>query len=90
MNLFVGVGKIDNVRENGTILRFDLNIRQKKPCVVPCASFNPTRKFTDFINRLQNTGKPVFVVVDFCDCHRAWGGHRQDQFLHNGRCSRHC
>jgi hypothetical protein len=41
MNVFIGVGKINNINLNGRILKFNLAIKQEKPCNVPCVLFDP-------------------------------------------------
>lgn len=43
MNVFIGVGKIINVNLNGRLLKFNLAIKQEKPCNLPCILFDPDK-----------------------------------------------
>lgn len=57
MNLFVGIGKIIDVYENGRVLKFTLAIQQEKPCNVPCLIFDPNDEIKDFIKKIQGKSK---------------------------------
>ena len=41
MNLFVGIGKIVDVKLSGKVLKFGLVIKQERLCYVSCLVFNP-------------------------------------------------
>jgi hypothetical protein len=61
MNLFVGVGIINDVCVRGKILRFNLVIEEKKLCNVPCLLFDPSVEGKDFVEKLQTTKQIVWL-----------------------------
>jgi hypothetical protein len=75
MNLFIGKGKIVDVSPNEKVLRFNLTIQQKNPCIVPCVIINPDSKAQDLIDKLQNSGQTVFIT----------GRLSSFEFEHNGK-----
>jgi hypothetical protein len=44
MNVFIGVGKIEDVKANERALKFDLALQQDNPCAIPCLIFNPDKR----------------------------------------------
>ena len=63
MNVFIGVGIIADVNENGRVLKFNLAIKtkQEKPCLVPCLIFDPNDEIKDFVEYLQTTEQAVWL-----------------------------
>ncbi len=61
MNLFVGIGKITNAYENGRVLKFTLDIKQERPCSVPCLIFDPDDEIKGFIKQAQSDQQLVWL-----------------------------
>ncbi len=61
MNLFVGIGKIIDVRQNGRTLRFCLDVSGRKACHVPCVLFEPSERLKNFIEQMQAEEQPVWL-----------------------------
>lgn len=75
MNLFIGKGKIIDVSLSEKVLRFNLTIQQKNPCIVPCVIINPDNKAHDQINKLHDSGQTVLIT----------GRLSSFEFEHNGK-----
>ena len=63
MNLFVGVGTIRDVYENGRVLKFTLSIQQKKTCNIPCLIFDPSDEVKKLVEQLQNKKKDLADAI---------------------------
>ena len=61
MNLFIGIGKINDAYENGRVFKFTLSINQQKPCNLPCLIFNPDDEIRAFIKQAQSNQKVVWL-----------------------------
>ena len=61
MNLFIGIGKITNAYENGRVLKFTLDIKQERPCRVPCLIFDPDDEIKGFIKQAQTNENSVWL-----------------------------
>lgn len=61
MNIFAGVGKIMNMYTNGKVLKFDLSILQKRPCIIPCLIFDTSDEVKSLIQELQTTEQTVWL-----------------------------
>ena len=61
MNLFIGVGKITDAYENGRVLKFTLDIKQERPCRVPCLIFDPDDEIKSFIKEAQINEKSIWL-----------------------------
>ncbi len=61
MNIFAGVGKIQDMCLNGRVLKFNLSILQKRPCLIPCVIFDPDEKVKKFIQGLQSDEQVVWL-----------------------------
>ena len=61
MNLFAGVGKIIDVKMNGKVLKFNLSIIQKRPCIIPCVIFDPDIEDKDYVGGLQLADQVVWL-----------------------------
>ncbi len=61
MNLFVAIGKITEVNQNGRVLRFNLVIQQEKPCTVPCLIFDPSDETIKSFEQLENMEQLVSI-----------------------------
>ena len=61
MNVFIGVGKICNISINGRILKFNLAIKQEKPCSVPCVLFDPDDDVKKNMEQFEKSKKLVWL-----------------------------
>jgi len=61
MNIFIGVGKICDVQVNGRIMKFNLAIKQEKPCNVPCVLFDPDDELRKSIEKFGTSKKIVWL-----------------------------
>lgn len=61
MNLFIGIGNIVDVSENGKVLKFALALKQEKPCYVTCVLFDPNDELKELISQLAQSDKLVWL-----------------------------
>ena len=56
-----GMPKIVDAYVNGRVFKFNLAIKQKKPCFVPCVLFDPDDEVKDHLEQLQTTDQLVWL-----------------------------
>ena len=61
MNQFAGIGKIVDSYANGRVFKFNLAVKQEKPCFVPCVLFDPDDEIKDHLQQLQTTEQLVWL-----------------------------
>ena len=61
MNLFIGIGKIVDVKLNGKVLKFGFVISQERPCYLSCLIFNPNDETAERIKQLQASKQTVWL-----------------------------
>lgn len=61
MNIFIAIGKINDVCENGRALKFTLAVHQGKPCYVPCLVIDPIEGIKEYLEDLQKTEQTVWL-----------------------------
>jgi hypothetical protein len=61
MNVFIGVGKICDVNINGKRLRFNLAVKQEKPCSVPCVLFDPDDDAKKSMEQFEKSNRLVWL-----------------------------
>ena len=61
MNIFIGIGKIKDVRINGKVLKFNFFILQKRTCLIPCVIFSPDKETQNYIQNLQTAQQFVWL-----------------------------
>jgi len=61
MNVFIGIGKIADVKHYGKVSRFNLVTEHGKPCHIPCLMFDPDDEVRKLIERLESSRKCVWL-----------------------------
>jgi hypothetical protein len=61
MNLYVGIGRIADIKANGRVLKFTLDVQQERPCHAPCILFDPDDEVKKFMEELQKTKQLVWL-----------------------------
>lgn len=61
MNVFIGVGRICNIDLKGRILKFNLAIKQEKPCRVPCVIFDPDEGIKKTMEQFEKSKTIVWL-----------------------------
>ena len=61
MNIFTGIGKIEDTSMNGRVLKFTFDVFQDKPCKIPCVLFDPNDEVKELIRQLQVKKKLVWL-----------------------------
>ena len=61
MNVFIGVGIIEDVQKKGRVLNFNFCLQQDMPCAIPCVVFNPNDEIEEFVERIQTSRRAVWL-----------------------------
>ncbi len=61
MNVFVGVGRIKDVKSWSKVLSFGFVIQQAKPTYVPCVTFDTSEKTEEYLIDFETSGKLVWL-----------------------------
>ena len=65
MNLFIGLGKIFDVKTHGKILKFNFSILQEESCIIPCIVLNPTKRIKKGTAFLESSDLNVWMQGTF-------------------------
>lgn len=75
MNIFVTIGKVLEIAEDGKVIKFVLSVKQEKPCNLPCVLFTPTSEVKAMLENAKRTEGLIVVK----------GRVMSDEFEFNGR-----
>ena len=61
MNIFIGIGRLSDVKFYGKIIRFNLVTEHGKPCHIPCLIFDPGDEIKTSLEALETSREVVWL-----------------------------